>query len=154
MKNRVRVRRYQANQMLVLVGCAWCAASASAAAPLASDGLPGVYRVGFATPMAPAFASGALTAGYGFTESQGTGDSAHHRELARLALGVSPADWFEAGVRLDERYDLHPDDGQGRDDGWVFDPRLSVRLALPASDSFFIGPELTAWVPGSESAST
>ncbi len=104
--------------------------------------------------MAPAFFSGALSVGYGFTESQGNGDSAHHRQLARLALGVAPIENFEVSLRLDERYDLHPDDGTGKDDGWVFDPRLGLRLPFRVSDGVALGPDFVAWLPGSESTGT
>jgi hypothetical protein len=125
------------------------AALVRAETPLASDALPGVHRAAFATPLAPAFFSGALTLGYGFTEAQGSGDSAHHRQLARLAAGLSPSKWFAASVRFDQRYDQH--DG---DSGWVFDPRLGARLSLPLADHFYLGPDLSAWLPGSESVSS
>ncbi len=137
-----------------LAGCVCSVTVVHAATPLASDALPGVHRTAFATPLAPAFFSGALTLGYGYTEAQGVGDEAHHRQLGRLALGGAPAPWFAASLRFDERYDLHPDDGLGKDDGWVFDPRLGARFSLPLDDVLYVGPDFVAWLPGSESVST
>ncbi len=138
----------------VLAGCVCSVGVVHAAPPLASDALPGVHRTAFATPLAPAYFSGALTLGYGYTEAQGVGDSAHHRQLGRLALAAAPADWFAASLRFDERYDLHPDDGLGKDDGWVFDPRLGARFSVPLDDVLHVGPDVVAWLPGSESLST
>lgn len=137
----------------VLAVCVCSVGLVRAAPPIASDALPGLERTAFATPLAPAFLSGALTLGYGFTEAQGVGDEAHHRQLGRLAVGIAPANWFAANLRLDERFDLHPDDGVGEDNGWVFDPRLGTRFTFPLNEELYVGPDLVAWLPGSESAS-
>jgi hypothetical protein len=84
------------------------------------------------------------TLGYGYTEPQAAFDDAHHRQVGRLALGAAPVDWFAASLRFDERYDLHPDDGRGEDDGWVFDPRLGARPGLRHGDVRGAGPDREA----------
>jgi hypothetical protein len=96
--------------------------------------------------------TGALTAGYGYTEPQSGGDGGHHRQLGRVAVAGWPVPWLGAGLRLDERYDYHPHGGPGRrsDDGGMVDPRLALRAAFRLTDRVAIGPDLSFWVPGSE----
>jgi hypothetical protein len=113
-----------------------------------------VHRVGFATPPAPTIVAGALTAGYGFTESQGTGDSVHHRQTARGAISAAIAPVFAAALRADERYDLHPDDGTGKNDGWVLASGLTLRGTFKVSPTFSLGPDIAVLFPGAESVSS
>jgi hypothetical protein len=139
---------------LSAVALFWCTATATAAPPLATDALPGVYRTGFAIPLSPTIVAGGLTLGYGYTESQGVNDSAHHRQLARAALSGAPLPWLAIGARFDERYDRHPNDGTGKNAGWILGPSFSFRGTFQLSDAFFLGPDVAVILPGSESVST
>lgn len=137
-----------------VLGGALVAGHAEASPPLAANALPGINRVGIAKPMRPARLTAAATVGYGFTEAQSATDRAHHRQLAALALAVSPISALEAGLRLDQRYDAHSDDGRGTDGGVLLDSTLRLRAPFALGQSVFIAPELGLWLPGSESAST
>jgi hypothetical protein len=120
----------------------------------AADALPGMRRVGVIEGGAkPGAVSLAGTMGYGFTESQPTESGAHHRVSGVLAAGVNATSWLAASLALGGRYDLHPKDAVGRDDGWVFDPRLAFRSG-GVLGSLAIGVELAGTLPGSESLST
>jgi hypothetical protein len=133
--------------------CALLAASsAQADPPLAQNAMPGIHRTGFVAPMPNRWVTGALTAGYGYTEPQGGGDGGHHRQLARAAIAAWPVAWLGAGLRLDERYDYHPKGGPGRgsDDGWMIDPMLALRAAFRVAESVHVGPDLSIWLPGNE----
>jgi hypothetical protein len=95
----------------------------------------------------------APTLGYGFTEPQPAEPGAHHRMSGRLAASEVLASWLAAALVLDGRYDLHPDDGQGRDDGWVFDAHLALRSGTTLG-AISLGTEVVATLPGSESIAT
>jgi hypothetical protein len=122
--------------------------------PFAENAMPGIHRVGFAAPVPYQWATGALTAGYGYTEPQGGGDSGHHRQVGRAAVAFWPAEWLGAGLRLGERYDYHPRDGTGRgpDDGWLVDPTLDFRAAFGLAQGLYAGPDVSVWLPGTERA--
>jgi hypothetical protein len=120
----------------------------------AADALPGLRRVGVIDGGAkPGAVSLAATLGYGYTESQPTESGAHHRASGALAAGVNATSWLAASLAFGGRYDLHPKDAAGRDDGWVFDPRLAIRSGT-AVGALALGAELVATMPGSETVAT
>jgi hypothetical protein len=114
--------------------------------------LPGIVRVGVpgTAPRRLAFAG---NLGYGYTEAQNAGDGAHHRGFGGLSVGVAPIPLLEFALRLDGRYDHHPDDGGGAHGGLVGDPRLLARAGGKVGGGFRVGAEAGAWFPGNEAPS-
>lgn len=108
--------------------------------------LSGLYRVGV-LDAAPAHLSAALAAGYGYTEPIGADTGPHHRVLGSLSLAFAPTTWFDAAFRFNGRYDKHPSDAYGRDDGYVFDDRLVLRASAPLARGLRVGPQLGLWFP-------
>lgn len=113
--------------------------------------LPGIARVGVVAAGAPRLSAAGL-AGYGYTESQVPGVSAHHRIGGALAAGYAPITELELALRLDGRYDWHPSD-QNTDKGLVGDPRLLVRGGTVVADQFHLGGDLGVWAPGNDAPS-
>ena len=118
--------------------------------------LPGIARVGLPVEGTPG-ASFALSAGYGWTESQ-TGpavptDGSHHRLRGIVGIGLRPINWLSFVLRMDGRYDRHPRDTLGKDDGYTGEPRLGVRFAKALSRSFTLGAQVDVWVPGGDAPS-
>jgi hypothetical protein len=85
--------------------------------------------------------SGAVTEGLSDT------DSAHARVAAGIAAAVNATPWLDFGARLRGRYDAHGRDAYGKDDGFLFQPELSTRLAW-RSGALGYGFEAGAWLPG------
>jgi hypothetical protein len=83
----------------------------------------------------------------GVTEALTDADSAHGRAAAGFAATVEAARWLDFGLGLSGRYDVHPRDAYGKDDGLLFQPKLSTRLAWQ-SGALGYGFEATAWLPG------
>ena len=108
--------------------------------------MPGLRRVGIVDPGKPGSVSLAATLGYGFTEPQPSESGPHHRASGVLAVGVTTVKWLDVSLGLGARYDLHPKDGIGRDDGWVFDPRLALRSGWLLG-SVALGAELVGTFP-------
>lgn len=67
------------------------------------------------------------TSGYGFTESVPGAPGPHHRIPASFALAGRPTRWLGLALVLDGHGDFHPDDGRGRDRGFVGRGSLEVR---------------------------
>jgi len=128
------------------------AAQPREATGLTAAALPGIERIHLPTAPAPAVAV-AASGGYGFIESQGTVDGAHHRAAGALAVGASVVDFLAFGLRFDGRHDMHPDDGMGADSGTVGDPRLLVRAGGALGEQLQLGGELTLWLPGENAPS-
>lgn len=120
---------------------------------VSSNALPGVHRVGIVDKRDPGELSAATTVGYGMTEAQSPTDGTHHRLLSRLAGAAALWDWLSVGLSVDGRYDRHPSDERGSDDGGVFNPMLQARAGSHSGAGRF-GGELRLWTPGSEQAST
>jgi len=140
------------NQLLA-EGASLGSASAFASSPGDTVwALPGIVRVGV-PGLGPRRLAAAGSAGYGLTEAQSTGDSAHHRLFGTVAVGVAPLPALELSLRLDGRYDRHPDDGAGAHGGAVGDPRLLARYGVKAGPAFRVGAELGAWFPGKDAPS-
>jgi hypothetical protein len=83
----------------------------------------------------------------GVTEALADGDAAHERFGARAAAAVDAARWLSFGAWLSGRYDRHPSDALGKDDGFLFQSELSTRLAF-RSGALGYGLEASAWLPG------
>jgi hypothetical protein len=81
------------------------------------------------------------------TEALSDTDAAHARVALGLAAAVDAARWLNLGVGLRGRYDAHPRDAYGKDDGFLFRPELSTRLAW-RSGTLGYGFEAGAWLPG------
>jgi hypothetical protein len=109
----------------------------------ASDAQPGFHRVGLADPARTAVAA---TLGYGLTESQRSGDAAHHRLSLRLAGAIPLLRWLSVGPVVDGRYDIHAGDS-----GALADTGVLLRAVAPLGQ-LRLGGELRGWVPGAESA--
>ena len=95
----------------------------------------------------------AATGAYGLTDTVGDVEGSHHRVVGSLAAAVTPVPWLTAGLRLDGRWDLHPDDGMGPHSRVAGDPRLLLRLGQAASQDVQLGAELGVWVPGKDAPS-
>lgn len=124
----------------------------TAAAGDTVSAMPGIHRVGLA-PSGPVRLSVAGTAGYGYTEELEDEGGAHHRLIGVLGLAARPVSWLEVGLRLDGRYDTHPDDALGSDDGWTGEPRLALRLGGELAQGLRLGGELDLLVPGGDAPS-
>jgi len=83
----------------------------------------------------------------GVTEALADGDAAHERFGARAAAAVDATRWLSFGAWLSGRYDRHPSDALGPDDGFLFQSELSTRLAF-RSGALGYGVEASAWLPG------
>jgi len=83
----------------------------------------------------------------GVTEALTDADSAHGRVAAGFAAAVDAARWLNVGLGLKGRYDVHSRDAYGKDDGFLFQPKLSTRLASQ-SGALGYGFEASAWLPG------
>lgn len=131
---------------------------ASAAPPFAgtvgdgATGLPSIGRVGIAAPRAPRVTL-APTTGYGFTEAQGADSGPHHRAVGSLGLALQPWTFFAAALALEGRYDKHPDDALGSDDGFVGDPRLTLRASRAFNDTIALGAQVVGWFLGGKAPS-
>jgi hypothetical protein len=114
--------------------------------------LPGIARVGVAATRKPRLA-GAATGGYGYTEALGPQDGSNLRLGGTLSLAGAPTRWLELALRLDGRYNSHPDDDRGSDRNMIGDPRFSVRLGHQVADAFHFGVEGIVWLPGKDAPS-
>ena len=117
-----------------------------------ASALPGFHRVG-AAALGPENFALAGTAGYGFTESQTGETGSHHRIAGTLGVGLTPTPWLGLALRLDGRYDAHPDDAMGSDNSLVGDPRILLRVGDEVSDGLSLGGQLTLWLPGQDAPS-
>lgn len=148
MKNRNRILRQLTVLVVALVMCPLVfALEMPNRVGVDPSGLSGIHRVGMPYDIGPAvMLSG--TAYYGYTESMGPVDGAHHR-LGGI-VGIGGRIWPFLGVALSfrGRYDIHPDDADGKDTGMVGDPRLLIRGGYPVSKDFHVGGEFGIVVPG------
>lgn len=117
----------------------------------AASGLPGLVQTGL--PVSDPALRVSASAGYGFTESVPPVSGAHHRLAGTAAAGVAPLPWLAFGLRLDGRFDLHPDDGRGAHGAGVGDPRLLARAGHAFDSGLELGGELGAWFPGNQAPS-
>jgi hypothetical protein len=157
------VRRAKLSSLLTLV-CAWlaCALATRAAAQggpaselprgISESGLCGLVHGEL--PLCGTHLLGVSgTAGYGYTEAFGRATGAHHRLAGTLGVGGLPLPWLGLGLRIDGRYDVHPEDAQGADSTAVGDPRLFARAGHRVRDDLTIGGSLALWFPGADAPS-
>jgi hypothetical protein len=141
---------------------AWLLGLALAAVPLparAAEAGPGerarpaLRRVGIAQPGKPGALAVAVDASGGLTEALQPKDGAHERFAAGLAAAVDATRWLDFGAWVGGRYDLHPRDAIGNDDGLLFQSEVSSRLAFQKG-ALGYGLEATAWLPGGSDVGT
>ena len=107
---------------------------------------PALHRVGVVEPGKPGAVSVASDVSAGVTESLADTDAAHARFAAHAAAAVDATRWLNVGAYLNGRYDLHPRDEHGRDDGFLVQPELSARLGT-RSGALGYGLEIVGWLP-------
>jgi hypothetical protein len=131
--------------------CSAAGARAQVGPAVGADALPQLTTVGVA--QAKAGTSGiAATGGFGMLSAQAD-EGTHQRLFGSIAGALTLVDGIALGLRLDGRYDLHPDDAQGSDDSLVGAPTLRVRLATDVSETFHLGTDLALMIPGKEAPS-
>lgn len=118
---------------------------------LASNGLCGLATV--ASPVCDRLLSVAANASYGYTESLGPVDGAHHRLGGSLGIGVVPLPWLALALRFDGRFDLHPEDARGDDSTGAGDPRVFLRAGHALRRDLSLGGEAVIWLPGADAPS-
>ena len=118
----------------------------------ADNALPGIVRVG--VPLeGPAELGISGTGSYGYTEPVESGDGDHHRVGGSLAASIRPIDWLSIWLRADGRYDMHPEDAFGQDDGLLGVPSAGVRVGGQLAPVFALGGEVELLVPGRDAPS-
>jgi hypothetical protein len=118
----------------------------------AGGALPGLVRVGTAGPLARGFVITGLT-GYGYLGPVLAADDVHHRGALDLAVSFRPIAWLAIAGRFNGRYDRHRSEPEGKDGGWVGDPRLAVRAGLPLDGPLGLAAHIGVWMPGAEAPS-
>ena len=108
---------------------------------------PGLYRVG--APQAGRPGKLTLAAGLSGAVSEGlsSGDAAHGRVAGNGAVSLDVLSYLNLGANLNGRYDVHPRDAYGRDDGFMVEPELSARLTTRVG-SVGLAAELVGFLPG------
>ncbi len=136
--------------LLALLVLAW-PLSARADQTIGDDAMPGLFRTDTAEEL-PGGLLLALSSGYGFSgETLDQADS-HHRGIGRLAASYRALPALAIALRFDGRYDRHFGD-DGRDDGWVGDPRLIGRYRRVLTGDLSAALQIGFWAPGSEAPS-
>jgi hypothetical protein len=142
---------------VLVVGVASARPAATAEDPRSTTddawGLPGFIEVGLPAAEDTHRLSLRAAAGYGYTEALEAQPGPSHRADGTLAFGLRPLSGLDLGLRLDGRYDVHPNDAQGGDYGLVGDPRLVVRYGSRFARGLHAGFEGSAWFPGRDAPS-
>ena len=118
----------------------------------AAGALPGLVRVGSAGPLDRGLVVTGL-AGYGYLGTVLDAEDSHQRGALDLALSFRPIAWLAVSGRFSGRYDRHETAADGKDGGWVGDPRLALRAGLPLSGPVALAVQVAAWFPGAEAPS-
>jgi hypothetical protein len=126
-------------------------AGAQASPGLGANALPAVARLGVPIDGVPEVGI-AASAGYAWTEPIDESEP-HHRAFGSIAASVRPFEWGSIFLRLDGRYDRHPDDVIGQDDGFLGLPRLGMRIGGRVVPQLAIGGEVELAVPGANAPS-
>lgn len=108
---------------------------------------PGLYRVGAPQLGTPGKLTVAAGASGGITEGLSSSDSAHGRAAGSAAVSVDAARFLNFGAWLSGRYDAHPHDEGGKDDGFLVEPELSARVSSRLGRAN-VGFELAGFLPG------
>lgn len=112
--------------------------------------MPGLLSLSLPTPGTP-LPVVAVGAGYGLLDDTGgsaDGDSSGHRAQGTLAAAFALHRSLSVGVDLRAHADWVASDSKG-----YGEPRLSVRFALPAGSTTFLGAEADARLVGAEAPS-
>jgi hypothetical protein len=137
---------------LMLVAAALSAgyAHAQAGPAVGADAMPQLATVGVAQAKAGTWGL-AASGGFGLL-SPPSGDSSR-RLFGSVSGAVTIVEGIAVGLRLDGRYDKHPNDAQGADDSLVGAPTLRVRLARDITESFHLGADFAVTAPGKDAPS-
>lgn len=114
--------------------------------------LPGLVRVNTAGPLDRGLVVTGL-AGYGYLGQVLEADDSHQRGALDLAVSFRPIAWFAVAGRFSGRYDRHDTAPDGKDGGWVGDPRLALRAGLPPMGPLAVAVQVAAWFPGADAPS-
>jgi hypothetical protein len=104
-------------------------------------------RVGVVEPGRTGAVTTAAGVEGGITEGLNRNDSTHERVAGYAAVAVDAARWLNFGGWIGGRYDLHPRDERGRDDGFLVESELSTRLSFRLG-ALGLGIEAAGWLPG------
>ena len=115
--------------------------------------LPAIGHVGLPLNEPSGRLAIAETVGLGITEAQGANEGAHERLSSRSAVSVQATSGLAFGFLVDGRYDRHPHEVGGFDDGWLFRPELASRFSVPVGQ-LYLGAEVAAWVPEGKTVAT
>jgi len=115
--------------------------------------LPALGHVGLAAKQPGGTVTAAATVDLGLTEAQSAGDGLHERAGARLAVSAYALPWLAFGILADGRYDHHPADALGSDQGGLFRSELASRASFELGQ-WHAGLELVGWVPGGPDVGT
>jgi hypothetical protein len=144
--------------LFALAACCVAPLAASAQAPegqaavgTASSGLHGLIQSEL--PVAPRELNLSATAGYGVTEAFPPVPGAHHRLQGSLGAALGPLPWLTFALRLDGRYEMHPDDYDGAHSAGFGDLRLMARAGHQLDPNWSLGFELVTWFPGNQAPS-
>lgn len=107
----------------------------------------GLYRVGAPQLGTPGKLTLAAGASGGISEGLSRGDSVHGRVAGSAAVSLDAARFLNFGAWLNGRYDRHPHDADGKDDGFLVEPELSARLSSRIGRAG-LGFELAGFLPG------
>ena len=158
MRHNIMICCWLVATVVLLTVCISAAADETSAQPkthrvgVSHEGLSGVRRVGMPYDVGPSvMLSGGVS--YGYTESLGTVPGSHHRLAGTLGIGGRIWPFLGLALNVTGRYDMHPEDDEGKDTSIVGDPRLLLRGGYPVWNDLHLGAEVGVWVPGVDAPS-
>jgi hypothetical protein len=114
--------------------------------------MPGGQHVGAAEVLAAGGVGVSGFAAFGVRSALLGPDHRYVRGTGNLSLAYSPVRFATVGLTLDGRYDRHYGLPPSGEDGYVGDPRVSLRLAAQRA-GFGGGVQVGVWVPGKNAPS-
>ena len=108
---------------------------------------PGLYRVGAPQAGRPGKLTLAAGVSGGVSEGLSSGDAAHGRVAGSGAISLDALSFLNLGACLNGRYDVHPRDSHGTDDGFMVEPELSARLTTRVG-AIGLAAEFVGFLPG------
>lgn len=146
-----------ATTVLLVLGCVLAQAAPVAADPPAQVGddaraMPGLARLRVATERPVGFAvRGSI--GFGYTESLNGAPGPHYRLSESLGVSGHPLPWLGLSLLFDGHADFHPDDGMGKDRGFVGSGAFEVRATPRIGEHFSTGVALALGSYGGDAPS-